>query len=200
MKKLQESLIFLLTATLMLLLVTWVIGLGAYAQTNYVYIDQIGDNNQISVTQSGTGHVAAVAIGASLPINNNNLQTGYGIGTTPYVGAGTSEYNNISVAQSGVGSHTTTVELPRASSNLITVGQEGVANHTFSISSGANTNNLNNTISATQSGSAEKSFALILDGTNGATVTVQQTNPTQANTGAMTIQCTTCGSYSYIRN
>jgi hypothetical protein len=66
--------------------------------------------------------------------------------------------------------------------------------------SGANTNNVNNTISATQSGSAQKDFTLNMNGSNGATVTVQQTNPAQANTGSMTIQCTTCGAYSYIRN
>ena len=170
------------------------------AQNTYVYIDQVGDNNQITIAQDGTGHVAAVAIGATLPANANDLKTGYGIGTTPYNGTGTSEYNNIAINQQGVGSHITTVELPRASNNIITVDQSGAGNHSMTISSTANTNNINNTISATQSGSAEKSFALTLDGTNGASVTVQQTNPTQANTGAMTIQCVTCGSYSYIRN
>jgi hypothetical protein len=170
------------------------------AQSNYIYIDQVGNNNQISITQDGTGHVAAVAIGATLPVTANDLKTGYGLGTTPYNGAGTSEYNNVTINQQGVGSHATTIELPRATSNLINVTQEGASNHTFSLTATPNTNNINNTISATQSGSGEKSFALTLDGTNGASVTVQQTNPTQANTGAMTIQCTTCGSYSYIRN
>jgi hypothetical protein len=170
------------------------------AQSNYIYIDQVGNNNQITVTQDGTGHVAAVAIGATLPANTNDLKTGYGIGTTPYNGVGTSEYNSVTINQQGVASHTTTIELSRASSNLITVDQSGASNHTFSISSTANTNNINNTISATQSGLGEKSFSLTLDGTNGASVTVQQTNPTQANTGAMNIQCITCGSYSYIRN
>ena len=167
---------------------------------SYVYVDQVGDNNQISITQDGTGHVAAVAIGATLPTNLNDVKTGYGIGTTPYIGSGVSEYNNVAITQQGPGTHTTTVELPRASNNIINVDQSGAGNHTFAVSSTANTNNINNTISATQSGSADKSFALTLDGTNGASVTVQQTNPTQANTGSMTIQCTTCGAYSYIRN
>ena len=173
---------------------------SVYAQNNYIYIDQVGNNNQVTVTQDGTGHVVGLAIGATLPTSDNDLKTGYGIGTRSYVGSGTSEYNNISISQQGVGSHTTRIELPKASSNLITVDQSGTSNHTFSISSTTNTNNINNTISATQSGTGEKSFALTLDGTNGATVTVQQNNPTQANTGAMTIQCTTCGAYSYIRN
>jgi hypothetical protein len=177
----------------------FVVSLSVSAQNNYIYIDQVGNNNQVSITQDGTGHLAAVAVGATLPATND-LKTGYGIGTTPYNGVGTSEYNNVTIGQQGVGSHKTTVELPLASSNLITVDQSGASNHTFSLTATSNTNNINNTISATQSGTGEKSFALTLDGTNGATVTVQQTNPTQANTGAMTIQCTTCGAYSYIRN
>ena len=133
------------------------------AQNNYVYIDQVGDNNQITITQDGTGHLAAVAIGATLPAYVNDLKTGYGIGTTPYIGPGVSEYNTVSIVQQGPASHTTTVELPRASNNIITVDQSGSANHSLKISSTANTNNINNTISATQSGSAEKSFALTLD-------------------------------------
>lgn len=170
------------------------------AQSNYVYIDQIGNNNTIKVQQDGTGHLAAVAIGAYLPTNDNDLKTGYNIGTNPYLGQGVSEFNYVGIQQQGPGMHTTKIELPNASNNIISVIQDGSANHTFNITSGANTNNVNNTISATQSGSAQKDFTLNMNGSNGAQVTVQQTNPTQANTGSMTIQCTTCGAYSYIRN
>lgn len=170
------------------------------AQPSYVYIDQVGNNNTFKVEQDGTGHIVGVAVGAHLPANNNDLKTGYTIGNNPYLGSGTSEFNNISIKQTGPGMQTTKIELPNASYNLITVDQSGSANHTFNIVSGANTTNINNTISATQSGSAQKDFTLNMNGSNGAQVTVQQTNPTQANTGSMTIQCTTCGAYSYIRN
>jgi len=186
---------FLIT---LIIAVTILLSQCSWAQS-YVYVDQVGDSNQISIAQDGTGHVAAVAIGAYLPANANDLKTGYGIGTTPYNGAGISEYNAVTISQQGPGTHVTTIELPVASNNIIGVDQSGTGNHTFGIRSTANTTNVNNTVSATQSGSADKSFALTLDGTNGATVTVQQTNPTQANTGAMTIQCVTCGAYSYIR-
>jgi hypothetical protein len=58
-------------------------------------------------------------------------------------------------------------------------------------------------VNATQSGGvgADKSFSLNMNGTTGATVTVQQTNPTQSNSGSMSISCTSgsCGGYSYIR-
>ena len=189
------------------LIITLIIGLiivlaqcsTARAQSNYVYIDQVGNNNQIRVEQDGGGHVAGIALGAYLPVNDNDLKTGYTIGNNPYLGGGVSEFNNITVRQSGPGMQTTKIDLPSASYNLISVDQSGSANHTFNITSGANTTNVNNVITATQSGSGQKDFTLNMNGSNGATVNVQQTNPTQANTGSMTIQCTTCGAYSYIR-
>lgn len=185
--------------TILFLIISLTFYLVAHAQPSYVYIDQVGSNNQIKVEQDGGGHVVGVAIGTHLPSNSNDLKTGYTIGANPYIGSGTSEFNNINIKQTGPGVQTTKIELPNASSNLITVDQSGAANHNFNIVSGANTNNINNTITATQSGSAQKDFTLNMNGSNGATVTVQQTNPTQANTGSMTIQCTTCGTYSYIR-
>jgi len=169
------------------------------AQPSYVYVDQVGNNNTIKIEQDGSSHLVGVALGAYLPTNNNDLKTGYTIGTNTYLGQGVSEFNNINVKQAGPGMQTTKIELPNASYNLINVDQSGSANHTFNITSGANTINVNNTISATQSGSAQKDFTLNMNGSNGATVTVQQTNPTQTNTGSMTIQCTPCGAYSYIR-
>lgn len=172
----------------------------SWAQPSYVYVDQVGSGNQIKIEQTGTSHIVGVAIGAHLPSNANDLKTGYTIGNNPYLGIGTSDFNNISIKQTGPGMQTTKIELPSASYNLITVDQSGSSNHTFNIVSGANTTNVNNTISATQSGSAQKDFTLNMNGSNGAQVTVQQTNSAQANTGSMTIQCTTCGAYSYIRN
>jgi N-acetylglucosamine kinase-like BadF-type ATPase len=127
------------------------------------------------------------------------LKTGYNIGTNTYLGSGTSEFNYVGIKQQGPGLQTTKIELLNASNNIISVDQSGSANHTFNLTSAASTSNINNTITATQSGSAAKEFTLNMNGSNGAQVTVQQTNPTQANTGSMTIQCTTCGSYSYIR-
>ena len=169
-----------------------------HAQSNYVYIDQVANNSTIKVQQDGTGHVAAISIGAYLP-TNNDLKTGYNIGSRAYLGSGSSEFNYVGISQTGPGMHTAKVELPNASYNIISVTQDGSANHTFNLTSGAGTTNVNNTVTAYQTGSAPKDFTLTMNGSNGAQVTVQQTNPTQANTGSMTIQCTTCGAYSYIR-
>jgi len=189
---------FFIIATMILIIVLATCS-KSWAQASYVYIDQVGSNNQIKIEQDGTGHVAAVALGAYLPTNDNDLKTGYTLGNNPYLGSGVSEFNDIRIKQQGPGQQTTKIELPLASSNLIIVDQSGTANHTFTITSGANTNNINNVVTATQSGSAAKDFTLNMNGSNGATVTVQQTNPTQANSGSMSIQCTTCGAYSYIR-
>jgi hypothetical protein len=201
-------------------------GLGycSYGRTqpNSVYIDQIGNSNQISISQDGTGHVVGVAIGTYLPTNANDLTTGYGIGTQ-LQGTGVSEYNLVNIQQQGPGTKTATVEIPSGSYNNVTMFQDGTGNHTasiqnlngnnnnawvsqtgsgnhsFNVVAGAGTTNSNDTITATQSGSGDKSFTLNLNGSNGASVTVQQTNSTQSNAGSMTIQCTTCGAYSYTR-
>ena len=101
--------------------------------------------------------------------------------------------------QDGVGNHTATIQNLTGNSNSITANQTGTGNHTLSITGQSNTANSGNNITATQSGAGDKSFGLNLNGTAGATVVIQQTT-SSANTGAMSIQCTTCGSYSYIRN
>lgn len=184
-----------------------------------VYIDQVGDNNTINITQSDGNHYARVAIGTNLPAEiwvNANLPTA---GTTAgsdsnYVritqqGTGdkkaaveiTNGYSNsVILFQDGIGNHITTIQNLVGNANSINSNQTGSSNHTLSILGQSGTTNSGNTINSTQSGSGDKSFSLGLNGTAGATVTLQQTNPTQANTGSMAIQCTTCGSYSYIRN
>ena len=77
--------------------------------------------------------------------------------------------------------------------------QIGAGNHSMTVTGGVGTTNSGDTINATQSGSGDKTFQLNLNGTTGATVNVQQTNPTTPNSGSMTIQCITCGTYNYIR-
>ena len=192
-----------------------------YAQSNYVYIDQVGSNNEIVINQSGNGHTAGVAIGTYLPTNSNDLTTGYGIGTQSQ--GGTADYNYVDIRQQGAGTKTATVEITTGTYNFATVFQDGNGNHTAAIQnlqgnsnnisilqdgSGnhsmnivgtAGTTNSNNIVNSTQTGAGDKSFNLTFSGSNGAQVTVQQTNPTQANSGSMTIQCTTCGSYGYVR-
>lgn len=184
-----------------------------------VYVDQVGDNNTIDIAQSDGNHYARVAIGANLAaeswVNANNATTGTTAGSDAnYVriiqqGTGDKKAaveipngysNSIILFQDGVGNHTTSIQNLTGNANTINANQTGAGNHTLSITGQSNTTNSGNTITATQSGAGDKSFGLGLNGTAGATVVIQQTNPTQANTGAMAIQCTSCGSYSYVRN
>ena len=183
-----------------------------------VYIDQVGDNNTINITQDDGNHYARVAIGANLPAgswsNPTNVTTGTTAGSDAnYVritqqGTGDKKAaveipngysNSVILFQDGVGNHTTSIQNLVGNANSINSSQTGTGNHTLSITGQSSTTNSGNTITSTQSGAGDKSFALGLNGTAGATVVIQQTT-SNANTGAMTIQCTTCGSYSYIRN
>lgn len=184
-----------------------------------VYIEQVGDNNTISITQTDGNHTAHVALGAILP------SASWPIGSTATTSAtagsdnnyvhitqqGTGDknsrveipngYNNSTVIlQDGIGNHNANIKNLVGNSNNITINQDGSGSHTINVIGQSGTTNSGNTIDATQSGAGNKSFDLTLAGTSGASVIVTQNNPTQSNTGAMTIQCTPCGSYSYIRN
>jgi len=206
----------------MRLLLLLLLPLTVWAQSTQwnpnVYIDQVGDNNTINITQEDGNHYARVAIGANLPAgswtNPTNVSTGTTAGSDAnYVritqqGTGDKKAaveipngysNSVILFQDGVGNHTTAIQNLVGNANTINANQTGVGNHTLTITGQSGTTNSGNTITATQSGAGDKNFGLSLNGTAGATVVIQQTNP-NANTGAMTIQCTTCGSYSYIRN
>jgi len=178
--------------------------ISAHAQ-NSIYVDQVGNNNQIMIDQSqaynGTATISIGSVSGSDSNAVNITQDGVGVmSSTVQINSGIN--NSITTNQVGVGTMIATVQNLNGSANSISISQSGAANNTFNVINGAGTTNNANTVTATQSGNAgaDKSFNLTLNSTNGANVTVQQTNPTQANSGSMTIQCTTCGSYSYIRN
>ena len=184
-----------------------------------VYIDQVGDNNTINIAQSDGNHYARVAVGANLPVgswtNPVNVTTGTTVASDAnYIritqqGTGDKKAaveipngysNSVILFQDGVGNHTTAIQNLVGNANTINANQTGAGNHTLNITGQTGTTNSGNTVTAIQSGAGDKSFNLNLTGTAGATILVQQTNPAQANTGSMTIQCSTCGNYSYIRN
>lgn len=192
---------------LLIIIVLCIIGVcikGAYSADNNLIIDQSGNNNTISVLQDGIGHSATITTGTTSQSDSNNIsieQRDYGIKTaTVQIPNGSN--NGISILQQGTGNHTAAITNLRGSGNSIAIDQSGAGNHEFNVVNGTGTTNTGNTINASQSGGsgADKYFNLNLNGTVGSTVTVQQTNPTQTNTGSLSIQCGSCGSYSYIRN
>jgi len=169
-----------------------------------VYVDQIGNYNTINIEQKDTvGHSATVTMGKLSDVDHTTvsiLQQGTGTKTASVeIKAGT--YNNAVINQDGAGNHLASIQNLNGSNNGITVTQSGAGQHEFNVIGGAGTTNSNNSITATQSGGigAEKWFNVWLNGANGATVNVQQTdnNPGQAS---FNIQCQTgCGAWSYIR-
>lgn len=192
----------------MKLLIIFVFGIvscgWAYAQSNNIYIEQIGSNNAFAVSQTGNGHLAVIksGLGGSVDVSSVTV-TQQGAGTkTTMVELTTGYSNSIAISQDGNGQHNATVQNYAGSANSIAITQTGNANNTFTVIGNAGTTNNANSINATQGGGvgADKTFTLNMNGTTGANVTVQQTNPTQPNNGSMSIQCfSSCGSYSYIR-
>ena len=177
-----------------------------HAQTSSIYIEQIGANNTFTVNQDGSGHSASIKTGLGGSVDTSSVSiTQQGTGSKTASVELTSGYSNsVTINQDGTGQHSTNVQNYTGSANSISISQTGAANNTFNVIGGTGSINNANTISATQSGNAgaDKSFTLNMNGTTGAAVTVQQTNPTQSNSGSMSINCVSgaCGSYSYIRN
>jgi hypothetical protein len=177
---------------------------NVYAADNSISIDQVGSYNTVVISQDGTAHDATVKLGKNGGVDNTTIyidqkDSGKKIANVEI----TSGINNgVNILQQGTGNHTTAIQNLNGNSNNISISQNGAGNHTMAIAGGVGTTNSANTITADQSGGvgADKTFQLNLNGTTGATVNVQQTNPTQSNTGSMNIQCSSgCGTWNYIR-
>ena len=168
---------------------------------NQISIDQIGSYNTVVVTQDGTTQSAKVVLGKDSAVDNTYISiTQQGTGNKSAGVEIPSGYNNsVIMFQDGSGNHAASIQNLNGAANNINFSQTGAGNHSMAVTGGAGTTNSGDTINATQSGSGDKTFQLNLNGTTSATVNVQQTNPTTPNSGSMTIQCITCGTYNYIR-
>jgi hypothetical protein len=175
----------------------------ARAADNTINIDQIGSNNSFTVMQDGTGHSATILSGKSSDVDYSTYsisQQGAAKTATIEVKAGVS--NTFNIQQDGSGNHTANIQNFIGSGNNVNISQSGGGNHSFTASNSNSQTNNGNTVNVTQSGNAgaDKAFNLYFNGATGAGVTVQQTNPTQADQGGMNIQCNTCGgNWSYIK-
>jgi hypothetical protein len=178
---------------------------NVWAADNTVNIDQVGDNNTIVIAQDGVGHSATLTLGKTSAADNTNINiTQQGTSAkTASVEIPSGINNGVVLFQDGAGNHTANIQNLNGSANNIGISQTGAGSHSMTITGVAGTVNNNNTVDVAQSGGVgtDKTFNLWLNGATGAGVTIQQTNPTQANQGGMTIQCNPCGSgWSYIRN
>jgi len=156
----------------------------ALAQTipptgNFVYIDQIGDNNNINVLQQDSDRQRALI-----------LNQGDG--------------NIIGILQQGTGQHTASITnnsiATNNNNNILSIEQVGTGNHMASILLNNSAGASNNTATISQAGGvgANKQFTLELQGSR-IGVSVIQDNPTTPDSSTMSIQCLTppCNGYSY---
>jgi hypothetical protein len=180
-------------------------GTAVYAPigSNTVYIDQIGSGNQTTIVQDGTGHYANLSTGVTSPADYNVfsiMQQGAAKSASIELKSGIN--NTFNIQQDGTGNHTASIQNMIGSGNNVNITQQGAGNHSFTVTNPNNATNNGNTVTATQTGGAgaDKTFNLYFNGATGAGVTVQQTNPTQADQAGMMIQCNPCGSgWSYIK-
>lgn len=183
-----------------------VAGIGSCSTSradNLISIDQIGTNNTIIVNQDGTTQTVKLTVGKDSAVDNSYFNiTQQGTGTKTATVDMPAGYNNtVIMFQDGAGNHTAAIQNLNGAANNINFSQTGAGTHSIAVTGAPGTVNSGDTINATQSGGvgADKTFQLNLNGTTGATVNVQQTNPTTPNAGSMTIQCVTCGTYNYTR-
>lgn len=157
----------------------------AYSQSS-VYIDQVGNSNNITVDQIGDGKQAIV-----LNQGNNNS-----IGITQQ---DEGEHMAFIGTPQQVGTYITTT-VPNNNNNTLNINQSGSGKHTAAINLDPATANSNNSATITQGGAANKTFTLGLSG-SGILANVLQDNPNTSDSGSMNIQCLTppCTGYSYTK-
>jgi hypothetical protein len=149
---------------------------------NFVYIDQIGDNNNITVVQQDSDRQRAAIINQG-------------------------DGNILAIIQQGSGQHIASITnnsiATNNNNNILSIEQVGTGNHMASILLNNNIGASNNTASISQSGgvSANKQFTLELQGSR-IGVNVIQDNPTTPDSANMSIQCLTppCNGYSYTKH
>ena len=152
------------------------------AAGNFVYIDQIGNSNNIVIYQEDSDQKRAAII-----TNGDS--------------------NDYLVVQQGIGNHTALIgptpsNTSTNSNNILSILQQGAGNHTASILFSNPISNSNNDASIVQKGGvgADKQFTLQLQG-SGIEAKVLQDNPTTPDSGSMSIQCLSppCTGYRYTK-
>jgi len=170
-----------LVAFLWLLLTSIAIAQTIPTTGNFVYIDQIGDNNSITILQQDSDRNRAAIVNQG-------------------------DGNLLAITQQGPGQHTASITSSTTANNnnnILSIDQVGTGNHMASILLNNSTGASNNTVGITQAGGvgANKQFTLELQGSK-IGVSVVQDNPAAPDSASMSIQCLTppCGGYSYIKH
>lgn len=176
---------------------------SVFAIDNSVTIEQIGNNNTTVVTQEGVGNSATIITGKTSDVDGTYisiLQQGNNKSASVEIKSGIN--NTVYFVQQDAGNHMASIQNLNGSSNSISLTQQGSGNHEFNIIGAAGVTNSNNSITASQTGDtgSEKWFNLYMNGSQGATVNVQQ-GGTGQNQSSMNVQCApgTCGNFNFSR-
>jgi microcompartment protein CcmK/EutM len=173
------------------------------AADNTIVIDQIGTGNTTTVVQDGSGHSATITAGYGSPVDYNVFAiTQQGAAKTASIELKAGINNTFNIQQDGTGNHTAAIQNMIGSGNNVNLTQSGAGNHSLTVTNPNSATNNGNTVTATQSGGAgaDKTFNLYFSGATGASVTINQTNPTTPDQAGMNIQCNPCGSgWSYTK-
>lgn len=178
----------------------------AYAQQNTgIYIDQIGDNNTINITQdSSAEQFISITMGKGSNVDNTNVSVTQQDGGTKsaIIDLNSGINNSINILQQGTGNHVASIQNFIGSGNGITINQSGAGRHEFIVANDNSATNNGNTITGTQSGGlgSDKWFKVYMNGATGATVNVLQNNLTTPDAASMNVQCSPCGIYTYTKN
>lgn len=175
----------------------------AFGADNTISIEQIGSNNTTIVTQEGSGNSATIITGKTSDVDGTYISIlQQNSNKTASVEIKSGVNNTVYFTQQDTGNHTASIQNLNGSTNSISLTQQGSGNHEFNIIGGAGTTNSGNSVTATQTGNtgSEKWFNLYMNGSSGATVSVQQ-GGTGQNQSSMNVQCApgTCGNYNFSR-
>lgn len=163
-----------ITATQQTRINNWANGVGGIATyNNTVYIDQIaGDNNTVTITQTGTKNRIDMTLNGlgSNNINNNQIGSNYLLNTV------TGQFNQVTTNQ--------TQSVGTNYAETIIQGNSNIINHTQTSNNNrilfANISGNNNSVTTTQSGGGQHELTVKLMG-NGHTVLVDQSGAAGAN-------------------
>jgi hypothetical protein len=159
----------------------------AHAAGNSIYIDQIGDGSNISLTQTGIGNGIGTSTNRSSFNGNNNTVTVTQIGNQNnqlinVVGDGvtlnssiTGNTNQVDISCTSCTASSITSSVT-GSSNLVTINNENLSNTALTIESDNNTVTLNNNSTAV----AGVNNVINISGGNGNQVSLDQTGPAGA--------------------
>ena len=168
------------------------------SNANEIFVDQVGDNLDLSITQEGSGHWARVYTtdgdyNTFTVLQQNNSATNLGGHTSNISLYSGGDYNNISVTQKGDGDHESHVGINNSEThNTISITQDSnTGNHVSNVS----VYHSGNTIAVDQTGTGTNTAYVIFSGVGPTNFTLNQSGGKSfGNPSTGTAATVNCGS------